>query len=130
MKKLLLIPLVIYFVFFTYYRAVSGAYILYYNAETDPRPALLAKIAECESEGEHFTSSGEVIRGTVTPEDVGKWQINEYFHAKTAKAMGLDLEKELDNEKFAYYLLGTQGVQAWEASFDAESGECWRDLKD
>lgn len=76
----------------------------------------LAEIARCESGDRHYDSSGEVIRGKVNPQDIGRYQINLRYHQKTAEAMGLDLFNEKDNEAYAEYLYSKQGAQPWSAS--------------
>jgi len=90
--------------------------------EVDQKAPIMAKIAQCESENKHFGKSGQVImvgnkNGTV---DVGRYQINT-VHFAQATTMGLDLTKELDNEKFAFYLYKTQGTEPW-----VYSKHCWR----
>ena len=86
-------------------------------------PPIMVEIARCESGGTHFKPNGEVIRGVVNPDDIGKYQINLYWHGETAKSMGLDLFKVEDNEEYALYLYKTQGVKPWNASRPCWQGE-------
>ena len=86
-------------------------------------PAILEKIAFCESGGNQYHPDGRVIRGRVDPRDIGKYQINLYYHQKTSEDMGLDVFKEQDNETFALHLYNTQGTKPWEASRG-----CWSRL--
>lgn len=79
-------------------------------------PWQLNEIARCESGNSHFDSSGNVIRGKVNPQDIGKYQINLRYHEATATKMGLDLFSEDDNETYAMYLYKKQGAQPWSAS--------------
>ena len=84
------------------------------------RPAILQKIAYCESGDRHFNADGTVIRGKVNRYDVGRYQINEKYHGQAARAMGLDLEREVDNEVYAKHLLSSQGTWPWNPS-----RTCW-----
>ena len=56
----------------------------------------------------------------VNPLDVGVMQINEYYHADTASAMGLELTDFEDNLTYARYLYERDGTQPWSAS-----SACW-----
>ena len=79
-------------------------------------PFALREIARCESGGTQFTKDGEVIRGKVNPQDIGKYQINLKYHKATADKMGLDLFTEAGNEAYALYLYKTSGAKPWKAS--------------
>ncbi len=78
--------------------------------------ASLKKIAVCESGDRQFDEGGNIIRGKVNPQDIGRYQINLKYHEKEARSMGLDLFVEEDNEKYAEHLYETQGAQPWKAS--------------
>lgn len=52
--------------------------------------------------------------------DIGWWQVNDYYHAKTAKRMGLNLYNDWDNLEYGFWLLSKQGSQPWSAS-----RHCW-----
>lgn len=99
-------------------------------------PDVLKRIADCESgertkdgkavagSGRHYDEDGNVIIGRMNkPEygvDVGRYQINEFFHAKRAEELGLDLYDERDNEKYAMHLYEQNGTNDW-----LSSASCW-----
>ncbi len=99
-------------------------------------PEVLHNIADCESgkrtkdgkaikgSATHYSSDGEVLLGRLNdPQygvDIGKYQVNEYFHGKRAKELGLDLYNEHDNEAYALTLYEEGGTQPWSAS-----RSCW-----
>lgn len=89
--------------------------------ETRTIPTILQAIAECESGNMHFRKDGSVIRGIVDNRDIGRYQINLFYHGETAEKMGLDLFNEEDNETYAKWLYETQGTQPWNAS-----KKCWQ----
>lgn len=100
-------------------------------------PEELMRIADCESgnrdkngkgikgSARHYTEDGEVLVGRMNkPElgvDIGKFQINEYFHKERAEEMGLNLYNEHDNEQYALMLYKESGNSPWEAS-----RSCWQ----
>lgn len=100
-------------------------------------PDILLRIADCESgkrdsdgravkgSGAHYDTNGDVILGKLNkPEygvDIGKFQVNEFFHGERAKRLGLDLYDEHDNAEYALRLYEEQGVQPWSAS-----RSCWQ----
>ena len=86
---------------------------------------LMKKIAYCESRNRHFNKNGQVLRGEVTNLDRGVMQINLYFHAETAKKMGLDLHDLDDNVAYARYLYEKQGAKPW-----MSSSACWAKFSD
>lgn len=91
------------------------------NAEAEKEiPAVLRRIANCESNDRQFDDSGEVIRGKINPLDIGRYQINLKYHEAKAKEMGLDLFNEKDNEEYALFLFETEGTTPWNWS-----RECW-----
>jgi hypothetical protein len=90
-------------------------------SEPRPFPAVLARIAKCESNAQQFYKNGKLVRGKVTPLDVGKYQINEALHYDAARSMGFDIMTEAGNEAFALYLYDTQGTEPW-----ASSKKCWQ----
>jgi hypothetical protein len=81
---------------------------------------ILQKIAYCESTLRHYNKDGTVRRGKVNAYDVGVMQINELYHAKEAKALGLDLETIDGNVAFARHLYEREGSAPW-----SSSGKCW-----
>lgn len=92
------------------------AYVREYFAKTP----VLAEIARCESHFRHFDRNGKLLRGTMTPEDVGVMQINEFFHADTAKKLGFDIHDIDGNMDYAKYIFEKSGTQPWSAS-----KPCW-----
>ncbi|WP_395019787.1 hypothetical protein [Dongia sp.] len=89
--------------------------------ETKPFPAVLKEIARCESKGRQFEDDGSVVRGEIDPRDTGKYQINTFYWADTAKALGFDIYTEAGNEQMAAWLLEHEGTDPWNAS-----AHCWR----
>lgn len=82
------------------------------------RPPILAKIAQAESQDRQFKKDGTVVTnvnkdGTV---DVGRYQINLYYHEKTAKKLGYDLFTDYGNEQYAIYLIKNYGTLPWRSS--------------
>ncbi len=90
------------------------------EVKVDEIPPVMKRIAKCESGDVHF-KDGQVlaVANTNKTVDWGRYQINS-IHSKSATALGLDLTKEADNEKFALHLYKTQGTVPWSASF-----LCW-----
>lgn len=82
---------------------------------------VLAEIAKCESHFRHLGTSGRVIRGEVTTEDVGVMQINEFYHEERAKMLGLDLHTLDGNLAYAKWLYRKEGTVPW-----SSSSRCWQ----
>jgi len=82
---------------------------------------VMAEIAKCESRFRHVGKSGKVIRGEVTPDDVGVMQVNEYFHEKTATSLGFDLHTLDGNLAYAKWLYAKEGTKPW-----FSSSKCWQ----
>jgi hypothetical protein len=87
-------------------------YVRSYFAKTP----ILAEVAKCESRFKQFKKDGSVLRGILTPADVGVMQINEYYHKTTADKLGIDLHTLEGNLKYAEYLYKRSGTQPWSAS--------------
>lgn len=92
------------------------SYVRNYYSETP----LLAKIAFCESTYRHFNENGDVLRGNVDSADLGVMQINERYHGKRAKELGVDIHSLDGNLRYAKLLYNDQGAQPWSAS-----RPCW-----
>lgn len=88
--------------------------------ETPEIPEILDKIAMCESSNRHFNNSGEVLRGTINPSDIGKYQINEKYWKEKAEELGFDIYTEEGNEAMALWLYEHYGTKCW-----AWSKPCW-----
>lgn len=82
---------------------------------------IMERIAKCESGNKHFDTNGQVLMRSNTNKsvDLGKFQINTVWFAK-ATELGLDLNKEEDNEKMAYYIYHNFGTNPWYSS-----EHCW-----
>lgn len=81
---------------------------------------ILAEVARCESHFTQFTASGRVLRGIAVKSDVGIMQINEVYHLKEAKALGMDIYSLDGNLAFGKYLYEKNGARDWLAS-----SPCW-----
>lgn len=73
-------------------------------------------IATCESHMTHYGEGGSILRGKITPQDLGVMQISLTYHFDTARKLGYNLADMRDNIRYAYYLYTTQGTQPWRAS--------------
>lgn len=93
-----------------------SAYVREYFADAP----VMAEIARCESHFRHLGADGQILRGTVIPEDVGVMQINTRYHEAKAKEMELDLYSLDGNLAYAKYLYEKQGTKPWNAS-----RPCW-----
>jgi len=89
--------------------------------EIEPLPAILVDIAWCESREGQFDENGEVVRGWINPQDIGKFQINLDAHGERAIDLGIDLFTEEGNTEFAVLLYEEQGTAPW-----GYSSECWQ----
>lgn len=81
---------------------------------------ILAEIAKCESRFRQFDETGHLLRGEVVSQDIGIMQINEYFHAKAAEKLGIDLKTMEGNLAYAKYLYEKEGATPWRPS-----QKCW-----
>ncbi len=84
-----------------------------------PIPAMLERIAWCESKGEHYDTRGNVLRG-VNRNDMGRYQINVTVWGARAEKLGYDLASEEGNEAMALALWHTYRGDPWNAS-----RSCW-----
>jgi len=88
--------------------------------EVEAQAPILKRIAKCESSDMHFKDGQVLVRpntnGTV---DIGRYQINSVWNKK-ATELGLDLTKEVDNEKMARWIYSNRGTGDWSAS-----AKCW-----
>lgn len=81
---------------------------------------IMAKVAFCESTHTQFTAPGVVHRGVANSKDVGIFQINEKYHLKRSKDLGIDIYSIEGNMEYARILYEEQGLQPWSAS-----KPCW-----
>ena len=83
-------------------------------------PEVLERIAECESNGNHFDEDGNVLLGDINRHDIGKFQINALYWQKHAQSLGFDIYTEEGNEAFALELYNKYGTKPW-----IWSKKCW-----
>lgn len=83
-------------------------------------PPILKEIGRCESGNKQFHDDGSVVRGIINPDDIGKYQINLYYHAEAAQKLGYDLFTEEGNTKYAIHLYDNAGTTPWNWS-----KHCW-----
>jgi len=81
---------------------------------------ILIDIARCESHFRHTNKDGTVLRGVLTPADVGVMQINEGYHLEDSKKLGFNIHTLEGNMAYAEYLYDKQGARPWLAS-----SHCW-----
>lgn len=99
-------------------------------------PQVLLDISWCESRDKqskvglnYRTREITLADGSTTTEkyvwsrDIGRWQINEYYHAEEAKRLGFDIYTERGNALYALRLYNSNGTRDWEAS-----KPCWSDI--
>ena len=91
-------------------------YVEHYFADAP----VMARVAYCESKFVHYEDDGQILRGRLTPADVGVMQINEGYHLETSEKLGFDIHALEGNLEYARYLYEKQGVQPWSAS-----KHCW-----
>lgn len=96
---------------------------------------ILSKIADCESgerlsngkakkgSASHYGKNGQVnVYGNKNATvDIGKYMVNSYYWGKKATEMGLDIWKEVDNEKMAIWIYENEGTEPWSSSYN-----CWK----
>ena len=87
---------------------------------SDQLPPLFARIAYCESRDRQFDADGRLLRGSVNPYDVGRYQINTLQWADESSKLGYDLSTEDGNEAMALYLYKKFGTKPWRSS-----QKCW-----
>lgn len=71
-----------------------------------------------------FNRDGSVHRGVQNPKDVGKYQINEYYHLEASRGLGVDIYTLEGNTKYALYLYSKNGSRDWNWSRG-----CWNNQK-
>lgn len=89
--------------------------------EVDPTAPILERIAKCESGGNHFGKSGQVLLSPNTNHtvDVGRYQINTVWFGK-ATELGLDITTEEGNYQMALWIFENRGTEDWYSS-----KHCW-----
>ena len=81
---------------------------------------VLSEIARCESRFRQYDEKGVVLRGEITPADIGIMQINERFHESTSETLGYDITTIDGNLTYARHLYQKEGTKPWNAS-----KKCW-----
>ena len=83
---------------------------------------LARNIMWCESKQYEHKAINENKRddGSVWSLDIGRWQINDYWHEETMQSMGMDIYDDYDNIEYGFQLLANEGVKHWKAS-----RHCW-----
>jgi len=94
--------------------------IVEYARKEGVDPQLPMKIAYCESTHRQFDEDGSVLRGKANPQDVGVFQINEYYHLADSKKLGYDIHTQEGNIAYAMQLYKKQGSRPWNWS-----KPCW-----
>lgn len=90
---------------------------------TKSHAPVMDRIAKCESNDTHINpKTGQVymLANSNKTVDVGKYMINTVWHKK-AKELGLDITKEEDNEKMAYWIYENVGTSPW-----IYTANCWQ----
>jgi hypothetical protein len=85
---------------------------------------VMVDIARCESRFRHTDKNGNLLRGELTPADVGVMQINEKYHLETSEELGLDIHTLEGNMAYARYLYEKQGARPW-----LSSSHCWANYR-
>ena len=83
-------------------------------------PEVMLRVANCESGNRQFHDDGTVIRGKENNQDVGRFQINEYYHLETSKKLGIDIYTWEGNTEYAMWLYENEGLTPWNWS-----RHCW-----
>lgn len=83
-------------------------------------PELAVAISRCESELRQFNKDGSLLRGRQNPDDVGLFQINEYYHLSDSKKLGFDVHTPKGNIDYAMYIIKRDGIRHW-----TYSKPCW-----
>lgn len=126
MKKIYIVAILIIVLVGVYYYGTTKSEIEYKQVEVvkevEIDAPVLDRIAKCESGGNHYAKSGQVlvVGNTNKSVDVGKYQINAQIWGAKATELKLNLFVEKDNEEFAKYLYRTQGTEPW-----VWSKKCW-----
>lgn len=106
------------------------------SAVAQDLPQVLLDISWCESRDNqskvglnYRTRVVTLENGATTTEkyvwsrDIGRFQINEYYHAEEAKRLGFDIYTEEGNTLYAIRLYNLNGTRDWNPS-----KPCWSDI--
>ena len=100
-------------------------------------PKILSDIGWCESKNDQTKVGYNYRLKTVTDangamstvkvlwsRDIGKYQINDYYHSARSKALGFDIYTEAGNTAYALLLYNENGTRDWNPS-----KPCWSDIE-
>ncbi len=80
-------------------------------------PDIATAIIACESRNNpNARHNNKDRKGNIWSSDHGYWQINDYYHRKTALKLGYDLNDHDENLMYGFYVLKKQGTAPWKAS--------------
>jgi len=66
---------------------------------------------------EYLTTNGDSIWiKYLWSTDLGYWQINDYYHEKTANSLGFNIYDEWEGLEYGFYLFKKEGIKPWRAS--------------
>ena len=83
----------------------------------------MVNVAKCESnwiQYEIVDNFIKILRGRMTPADIGIFQVNVEYHGEDAKKLGYNIYTPIGNIGFARYLYNKYGLSPWNAS-----KRCW-----
>jgi len=100
-------------------------------------PKVLLDIAWCESRDDQNAVGYNYLKEEITLEDgstttqkvlwskdIGRFQINDYYHEQTAKNLGFDIYTVEGNTQYALLLYNSNGTRDWNPS-----KPCWSDIE-
>ena len=100
-------------------------------------PKVLLDISWCESRDDQNKVGYNYRYRTVTlsdgstttekylwSKDIGRFQINDYYHAEAAKALGMDIYTVEGNTQYALVLYNSNGTKDWNPS-----KPCWSNIE-
>lgn len=84
------------------------------------KDSVMVRVAWCESKHRQFNKKGTVLRGEQNPQDVGIFQINEYWNLAEAQRLGHNIYSVDGNIEHAKYMFKRYGTKPW-----SWSQWCW-----
>lgn len=75
-------------------------------------PKIMLSLAKCES-GTRHAINGKIIRGRLTPHDVGIFQISEIYWRDKAKELGFNIYEPEGNINMAMWIADKYGYEKW-----------------
>lgn len=95
-------------------------YVAEVRADEEEMPAVLARIAKCESGDRHYKENGDVVLSK-DKADIGRYQIRVTVWGQDAHRLGYNLFDEKDNQKMAEWIFENHGTEPWYSS-----KACWK----